>query len=313
MRSCQACAALVLILGAGLTAAGEGKPLTPAEARKQVGKEVTVEMTGRAAKDRLQKRGEIYLDSEADFKDEKNFAVVITRDGAASLKVAGIGNPAEHFQGKKIRASGTVKEVDNVPRIEVDKAGQIRLAEGKSSAPKKPATLTVENERGEATTLSVADLARLPRHKARVKGHGGEATYEGATLADVLLAAKVTLGKGLKGPLLANCLVAEAADGYRVVFSLPEVDPAMTDRVVLVADRKDGNPLDDKEGPYRLVVPHDKFGMRWVKRLERLSVGPAGPDRPARASAALRGLGGKVVVDEKTPGRPVIRINLSGT
>jgi hypothetical protein len=34
-----------------------------------------------AAKDRLEKRGEIYLDAEDDFRDEKNFAVVITRQG----------------------------------------------------------------------------------------------------------------------------------------------------------------------------------------------------------------------------------------
>src|SRR5262249_49194381 len=101
----------------------------PADARKKVGQKVTVEMTVRAAKDRLQKRGEIYLDSEEDFKDPKNFAVVITKKGAAALKKAGIADPAGHFKGQKIRATGTVKEVDGVPRIEMDEAAQIsRLA-----------------------------------------------------------------------------------------------------------------------------------------------------------------------------------------
>jgi len=105
----------------------------------------------------------------------------------------------------------------------------------------------------------------------------------------VLVAAKVTLGKGLKGPLLANCLLVEAADGYRVVFSLPEIDPALTDKVVILADRKDGKPLDDKEGPFRLIVPHDKLAMRWVKQVTRASVrsaaGPV-PDRKGRRSPA---------------------------
>jgi DNA/RNA endonuclease YhcR with UshA esterase domain len=103
------------------------KPLGPIEARKQVGKEVTVQMTVRAAKDRLEKRGEIYLDAEDDFRDEKNFAVVITKKGAESLKAAGIADPADHFKGKMVRASGTVKEVDGVPRVEVDEAKQIAL------------------------------------------------------------------------------------------------------------------------------------------------------------------------------------------
>lgn len=123
--------AAVVILGTGLTMAGEDRPLSPTEARKQVGKKITVEMTVQAAKDRLERRGEIYLDSETNFRDEKNFAVVITKAGAASLKAAGIDSPAEHFKDKKILATGTVKEVDRVPRIEIDDAKQLQVVEGK--------------------------------------------------------------------------------------------------------------------------------------------------------------------------------------
>ena len=122
-------AAVTLTACACVACAAEDKPLTPVEARKKVGEMITVEMTVQAAKDRLEKRGEIYLDAEMDFKDEKNFAVVITKKGAESLKNAGIENPAEHFKDKRIRATGTVKEVDNVPRIEIDDAKQIKLVE----------------------------------------------------------------------------------------------------------------------------------------------------------------------------------------
>jgi DNA/RNA endonuclease YhcR with UshA esterase domain len=110
-----------------LLALAEEKPLSPVAARKKVGSEIAVEMEVRAAKDRLEKRGEIYLDAEEDFKSEKNFAVVITRKGAESLQNAGITDPAAHFKGKVIRASGRVKEVDDIPRIEVDDAKQITL------------------------------------------------------------------------------------------------------------------------------------------------------------------------------------------
>ena len=109
-------------------AADKEKTFTPVDARKQVGKEITVKMEVKTAKDRLEKRGEIYLDAEEDFKDEKNFAVVITKAGAASLKEAGITDIADHFKGKTITAKGTVKEVDGVPRIEVDSAKQISVA-----------------------------------------------------------------------------------------------------------------------------------------------------------------------------------------
>jgi DNA/RNA endonuclease YhcR with UshA esterase domain len=122
---------IALLALAATGAAGDEKALGPVEARKKVGKKVTVEMTVKSAKDRLAKRGEIYLDSEEDFKDEKNFAVIITRAGAASLKKAGIADPARHFKGRKIRATGTVKEVEKVPRIEIDSADQIRRIEKK--------------------------------------------------------------------------------------------------------------------------------------------------------------------------------------
>jgi hypothetical protein len=92
------------LLSLSAPAADEPKPLGPVEARKQVGKEITVRMEVKTAKDRLEKRGEIYLDAEEDFKDEKNFAVVITKKGAASLKEAGVADPAAHYKGKKITA-----------------------------------------------------------------------------------------------------------------------------------------------------------------------------------------------------------------
>jgi hypothetical protein len=45
----------------------------------------------------------------------------------------------------------------------------------------------------------------------------------------------------------------------------------MTDNFVLVAGRNDGNALDAKEGPYRLVVPHDKKHSRWVRQVAEIA------------------------------------------
>jgi hypothetical protein len=107
------------------------KPLTPVEARQKVGESIVVELTVTAAKNRLEKRGEIYLDAETDFRDEKNFAAVINRDGAALFQAQGVADPAEHFQDKTIRVKGVVTIVDDVPRIEVRDPKQIELVEKK--------------------------------------------------------------------------------------------------------------------------------------------------------------------------------------
>jgi hypothetical protein len=148
-----------------------------------------------------------------------------------------------------------------------------------------PKPLTVVNESGKSLALTDAAWKKLPRQSIKARDHSGTlATYEGVVLARVLQEAGVTLGKELRGPRLANILLVEAADGYRVAFSLAEIDPEMSEGVVLLADRKDGKPLDANEGPYRLVVPRDKKHARWVRQVIRLSV-----ERPAGIAEKPKG------------------------
>jgi hypothetical protein len=111
--------------------ADDTKPLTPVEAIKKVNEKVVVEMQVKATKNRLEKRGEIYLDSEADFRDKKNLGIVVTKIGAAKFKEAGVDDPAVHFKDKTIRVTGTVIIKEERPRIEVEDSKQIQIVEKK--------------------------------------------------------------------------------------------------------------------------------------------------------------------------------------
>ena len=84
------------------------------------------------------------------------------------------------------------------------------------------------------------------------------ATFEGVLLRDVLQPLALPFGKELRGKALTIYLLLEAQDGYQVLFTLPELDSLFTDKVVLLADRRDGKPLSEKEGPLRIVVPDEK-------------------------------------------------------
>jgi len=123
--------AAVVVNEAALWSDAPTKPLTAVEARKKVGERILVEMTVRVAKDRLEKRGEIYLDAELDFRDEKNFAAVINRAGAAVFQQLGVNDFEKHFRGKTIRVKGLVTVVDDVPRIEISDPEQLELVEQK--------------------------------------------------------------------------------------------------------------------------------------------------------------------------------------
>src|SRR5262249_45644053 len=126
------------------------------------------------------------------------------------------------------------------------------------AGPATAVALRVEGDVAKPLALTLDDLGRLPRRTVEAKDHEGRAVkVEGVALSDVLAAAGAPQGSSLRGPKLGECLLATARDGYRVVFALTELDPAFTDLTVIVADRRDGRPLDDQEGPLRLVVPHE--------------------------------------------------------
>ena len=132
--------------------------------------------------------------------------------------------------------------------------------------------LTVQNEDGKQTILSRADLEALPHVKLPASAHDVSASFEGVALKSVLEKAGVSLGDTLRGKRLATCVLAEAADGYRVVIALPEIEPAFSDKQIVVAFLKDGKPLDEKEGPYRIVIPDEKRPARWIRQLTLLKI-----------------------------------------
>lgn len=132
--------------------------------------------------------------------------------------------------------------------------------------------LTVQDESGKQTVLARADIEALPRVKVNTSGSGSSATFEGVALNVLLEKAGVGLGETMKGKRMASYLLVEAADGYRVVFALPEIDPAFGDKRVVLAFLKDGKALDAKEGPYRIVVPDEKRMARWVRQVTTLRI-----------------------------------------
>jgi len=135
--------------------------------------------------------------------------------------------------------------------------------------------------------LSPATLAGLPRREASVTDmHGGPATYSGVELGAVLARAGVPQGEALRGRDLAAYAVVIASDGYRVVFALPELDPAFTDRLVLLADQRNGQALPASLAPFRIVIPAEKRQARWIRNAVEIDVDlvPAGAGPPPGAA-----------------------------
>jgi len=133
--------------------------------------------------------------------------------------------------------------------------------------------LSVTGEVKHPVTFAQADFATLPRRAVVVPDSKGRSVeYRGVPLFELLLRAGAPSGDSIHGKNLVLYLEAGARDGYKVVYALPEIDTLFTDRTILVADTKNGGPLDEKERPLEIIVPGEKKHTRWVRQLDSLTV-----------------------------------------
>jgi hypothetical protein len=142
------------------------------------------------------------------------------------------------------------------------------------SAQQAQPQLTITGPDGKTLVLSANDLQGMPQTTVRaVNTHNKRAeVYEGVALSELLRRVGMPQGENLRGRAMAWYVVAEASDGYRVIFSAAELDLSIQDSDVIVADSLDGSPLGASEGPFKIVAPHDKRPARWIRMLKSLSV-----------------------------------------
>src|SRR5262249_13174699 len=133
-------------------------------------------------------------------------------------------------------------------------------------------SVTISGSVAQPLVLTVADLAKMPRATVTTTGGGMETKYEGVWLHEVLKKAGVPLGEQLRGKALTTYVLAEASDGYQVVFSLGELDPALFENQILLADTANGKPLFGGDGAFRIVAARDKRGARSVRMLTKLEI-----------------------------------------
>ncbi len=135
---------------------------------------------------------------------------------------------------------------------------------GRASEPSAPSPFSVP--------LDAATLAKLPRESARAEAHGKPLQCEGVALDALLRASGALPADKLPGPQLARYVLVDARDGYRVLYSLAELDPGTGKRRVLLADRCNGAALGEEDGPLRLIAPEDARPARWVRQVKSITV-----------------------------------------
>lgn len=95
------------------------------------------------------------------------------------------------------------------------------------------------------------------------------ATFTGVSLWDVLVGQGVDVSN-----VVDKLLVARGSDGFTVTYSLAEFDPLLGGRDAMIAwaDSRVGDGTLGTAGEFRIVIPGDNRGGRFVSNLVSLDV-----------------------------------------
>jgi DMSO/TMAO reductase YedYZ molybdopterin-dependent catalytic subunit len=161
------------------------------------------------------------------------------------------------------------------------------LATTSSVAQTNVAALVVRGAVEQPLSLALSDLQAMPRFKVTEhEKDGGDATFEGVALYDVIMRSKPMLSEHCCSNAINTVIVIEAADRYQAVFALPELDPKFGHGEILLADRRNGQPLAPPYGPLEIVAPDDKVHARWVREVNLIEVFPVGDRRAASTNSS---------------------------
>jgi hypothetical protein len=122
--------------------------------------------------------------------------------------------------------------------------------------------------------LSRAELKSFPHITVTVQNahNNTQEIYTGVRVSDLFAKMGAPLGSELRGQAMVNYIRASGTDGYQVIFSVAEIDPSFHSGEIIVADEMNGQALDAKSGPFKLVATEDKRSARSVRNLSSLEL-----------------------------------------
>ncbi len=134
-------------------------------------------------------------------------------------------------------------------------------------------SIRIDGEVMNPISLTVEDLRAMPKSSVKVKTREKKVQhYEGVALHEVLKRAGVTLGEQLRGENLVKYVLVRAVDGYEVLFSLAETDPAFVSKKIILAYQLNGAPLPPGLGPFRMIVPDEQRQARWIREIRSIHI-----------------------------------------
>jgi hypothetical protein len=155
------------------------------------------------------------------------------------------------------------------------------LAVTNADAQRPDTSLTLTNQDGVARKLSIAQLRAMPQVELKLQEtDGSPMVVRGPSLRAVLSVGGAPTGQMLRGPSMLLVVIAEGSDGYKVAYTLSELDEQFGARDGIIALSQNGKTLPDADGPMRVVIGTESHRARWVRHLDALRVVRVGSAPP---------------------------------
>ena len=129
---------------------------------------------------------------------------------------------------------------------------------------------------GATKTLGIAELQALPQVEVSDSVASGKVLFRGPTVRSLVNLVGAPEGRALRGPNMMLLVIAEASDGYKVVYTLAELDEQFGGRTAIVAVTGNGQPLLPESGPLRVAMSGEtQHRARWIRQLTTLRLARA--------------------------------------
>ncbi len=128
-------------------------------------------------------------------------------------------------------------------------------------------------QKSEPLPFNLIELKGLPQVELTVTEQDKPVTYSGVPMAALLkphLSGTDRMADLRK--LSDAAILVHAKDNYQAVFSAAEVAMDNGGKKFLVAFERNGKPLDETQGPARVIVPGDPMKVRWVRMIDKISL-----------------------------------------
>jgi hypothetical protein len=195
--------------------------------------------------------------------NERGESSVQLRPGGYELSAVAVGFKAyaAHFEAADSKSVQVVLAV-----LQITSSGDV--------VPLPHDSLSLFSSWHRSVTLSRDEFKSLPHITVTVDNvqANTQETYSGVNISDLFTKWNAPFGGELRGKVMLHYVRATGSDNYQVVFSLAEIDPAFHSGEIIVADQRNGQPLDAKSGPFKLVATEDKRPARWVRNLVSLEL-----------------------------------------